>query len=140
MLNEEMNNLEKLKHAGAAFRLNGLISCLENGCVSPEEEKEIRNLIKDDVLLAGRPLRVYAYAVLDLLGLEKYNGNDPDIKQIIEGLKQYTVIEEFKVKDAKIVVLNENQTLADSQKPLVLVEGKVQHTRVVKHKNSQLKR
>ena len=37
--------------------------------------------------------------------------------------KQYTVIEEFKVKDAKIVVLNENQTLADSQKPLILVDG-----------------
>lgn len=38
--------------------------------------------------------------------------------------KQYTVIREFKVKDTKIVILNENQTLADSQKPLILVDGK----------------
>lgn len=66
-----MNNLEELKHAGAAFRLNGLVSCLETGNVSFEEEKEIRNLTKDNVLLAGRPLHAYAYAVLDLLGVEK---------------------------------------------------------------------
>ena len=41
----------------------------------------------DKVVLGGRPLSVYAYAALDLLDIEKYHGDDADVKELIKALK-----------------------------------------------------
>ncbi len=79
-----MTNIDKLGNAGAAFRLNGIMECIDNGKASEEEVDIIRKMKNDSVILAGRPLSVYAYAALDLLGVEEYSGNDMDVKDFIK--------------------------------------------------------
>ena len=82
-----MTIIEKLKSTGAAYRLNGIISCLEKGVLLEEEVVLLKELAQDEIVIAGRKISAYARAVLDLLGVEKYNGSDVDVKNLIAELK-----------------------------------------------------
>ena len=82
-----MTIIEKLKSTGAAYRLNGIISCLEKGVLLEEEVVLLKTLTRDEIVIAGRKMSAYARAVLDLLGIEKYNGSDVDVKNLIAELK-----------------------------------------------------
>jgi len=82
-----MTTIENLKNTGAAYRFNGIMSCLEKGVLSKEEINLLKTLTQDEVIIAGRKLSAYASAVLDLLEIEKYNGKDVDVQQLITELK-----------------------------------------------------
>ncbi len=82
-----MTIIEKLKSTGAAYRFNGIMGCLEKGVLLKEEIDLLKTLTQDEVVIAGRKISVYASAVLDLLGIEKYDGKDADIKQLIAELQ-----------------------------------------------------
>ena len=82
-----MTTIENLKSTGAAYRFNVIISCLEKGVLSKEDIDLLKTLTQDEVMIAGRKLSAYASAVLDLLGVEKYNGIDVDVQQLITELK-----------------------------------------------------
>ena len=64
-----MTIIEKLKSTGAAYRLNGIISCLEKGVLLEEEVVLLKELTQDEIVIAGRKISAYARAVLDLLGV-----------------------------------------------------------------------
>lgn len=82
-----MTTIENLKSTGAAYRFNGIMSCLEKGVLLKEEVDLLKTLTQDEVVIAGRKLSAYASAALDLLGVEKYDGKDVDVKQLIAELK-----------------------------------------------------
>ena len=82
-----MTIIEKLKSTGAVYRLNGIMDCLEKGVLLQEEIDLLKDLTQDEVVIAGRKLSAYANAILDLLGVEKYDGKDVDVKRLIAELK-----------------------------------------------------
>ena len=83
-----MTIIEKLNSSGAAERLNGIITCLDNRAASCEEAEKIKKLESDKVIIAGRTIGAYATAVLDVLGIEAYVGSDKDIKEFIRAYKE----------------------------------------------------
>ena len=82
-----MTTIEKMKSTGAAYRLQGIMDCLEKEVILKEEVDLLKTLTQDDVIIAGRKISTYASAVLDLLGIEKYYGKDVDVKRLIVELK-----------------------------------------------------
>lgn len=78
---------DKLRSSGAVERLNGVITCIDNKAATQEELKLIKALKSDTVVLAGRTISVYAHAALDILGAEKYKGENVDVIDFISALK-----------------------------------------------------
>lgn len=81
-----MSSNEKMKNKGALNRFAGLIECLDKKILNTEEIETIKRLKEDDVVVCGRMLSCYAFAILDILGIEKYSGNNIDIKRLINEL------------------------------------------------------
>ena len=84
---KQMTTLEKLNSGGAAYRLNGLVTCLDARTATEEEIAAIKRLKDDTFVLAGRPISAYAYAVLDVLGVESYQGDDWMAMDLIKAWK-----------------------------------------------------
>ena len=82
-----MKRINKLRSSGVANRFAGIIECIDNKNVSDDELLEIKKLKNDSVIIAGRQLSSYAYAALDILNIEKYQGKDLDVKSLISEMK-----------------------------------------------------
>lgn len=78
-----MKRIEKLTSNGAAYRLSGLIECMDERKLSDAEVEAIKALKSDPVIIGGRPLGVYALATLDITGAEKYKGQDENVIDFI---------------------------------------------------------
>jgi len=85
-----MSRLCRLNSDGAAYRLSALLECLYGKDVTNEELDAIHALKRDCVVVAGRRISSFAYAILDVLGKEMYIGDDVDTKQLIKELKANT--------------------------------------------------
>lgn len=83
---EESNILKLLSNSGAAYRGQGIALCIKEKNVSLEEAERLKSLKNDNVYVLGRPISSYAIAALDILNIEKYKGNDTDIRDLIKGL------------------------------------------------------
>ena len=81
---EELKLMNKLNSDGALFRVQGIISCAKLNEVPFQIADKLRELKADDVDIMGRPVSQYAIAALDILKIEKYTGNDQDVKDFIK--------------------------------------------------------
>lgn len=70
-----MTRLEKLQSNSSAYRCQGVISCIEDGNVSSEEIKLLKELVNDDNIIVGRSIASFSKAALDLLGIQKNDGD-----------------------------------------------------------------
>ena len=84
--NDEKRILDLLNHDGAAFRGKGIASCVQLRLNTPLISEALLKLKDDKVVLLGRPISSYAIAALDIVGAEKYQGDDTDIRALIDGL------------------------------------------------------
>ncbi|MCD8383509.1 MAG: hypothetical protein LUC39_00930 [Clostridiales bacterium] len=82
-----MMTFEKLRCPGTALRLQGIMDCYTKKQASDKEQQELQRLKNDDRRIAGRPIFAYAMAVLDLLGIEAYTGNDLDTAELIQDMR-----------------------------------------------------
>lgn len=80
--------LSKLKHDGAIYRMQGIAAVIQYRITEPEIVAELQTLKQDNVIMLGRPLRYMAIAALDIIGAEKYTGDDKEIIELIEGLPE----------------------------------------------------
>ncbi len=83
-----------LAHSGALFRLRAILLSIINRVQDPDVLQAIAKLKNDKVMMLGRPVSAYAIAALDILGQEKYQGNDPDIIELVEALPELQFGEE----------------------------------------------
>lgn len=81
-----MNRAQKMQREGIYYRFAGIIDCIEEKNVSPEEVGILLALKKDVRPFAGRRISSYAKAALDILGIEKNEG-DEDAKALIEEMQ-----------------------------------------------------
>lgn len=84
---DNMICVEKLRHDGASYRLNGIVECLDNRSVTDVEIEELQRLKNDHVVIGGREISAYVTALLDVLGVEIYRGNDDIISSLIRAWK-----------------------------------------------------
>ena len=78
-----MTRIAKLQNKAALYRFEGLLECLDGKVLSSDEINAIKHLKEDSVIVCGRKLLCYAFAILDILGIEKYSGSNIDIKRLI---------------------------------------------------------
>ena len=73
-----------INHAGALIRVNAVLAIAEN---SLKDDKIIQMLIKlkeDNVKIDGIRVGDYAHGLLDVYGIEKYQGDSLLIKELIQ--------------------------------------------------------
>jgi len=76
---------EALEHNGALYRVNGITSAVNHKIISPIIVEKIIKLKDDNVVtICGAYVSEYAIAALDILGIEKYTGNEFRILRLIE--------------------------------------------------------
>lgn len=80
---DNMSCIEKLKSNGSAYRLNGVIECLDRKNISQEEANMLMELETDTDVLGGRKISDYVKAVLDVLKIKHYNENDQVVLDLI---------------------------------------------------------
>ncbi len=83
---EEIKILDDLTHDGAAFRARGITECIKMRANTPNIIAALKKLKNDKVVLLGSTLSDFAVAALDIIGGEKYHGNDSNILSLIKGL------------------------------------------------------
>ncbi len=83
---EENIIIDLLSSSGAAYRGQGIALCIKRKNVSPEIADILKSLKNDNICVLGRPLSSYAIAALDILNIERYQGDDADIQDLIKGL------------------------------------------------------
>ena len=70
------------------YRMNGIIEAVKHKYKEPAVIRQIRNLITDKTgifsLTGGYNVSDFAYAALDVLGVESYTGNEEKVRMIIE--------------------------------------------------------
>ncbi len=81
--------INKLTDEGAVFRCQGILECLKKGVNTPDAAEAMKRLKNDGVVIMGRRISSYAQAALDILGIEKYKGNDEEVIELIPDLKEY---------------------------------------------------
>ena len=75
--------LQGLTHSGAFYRINAIISAGKYIVIEPEIEIYLKRLKEDRVIMNGYRVSDFAYAVLDILKIEKYLGDDIKIRRLI---------------------------------------------------------
>ena len=55
----------------------------------PDVFEALSKLKNDKVIVLGRPVFAYAVAALDIMGGEKYTGDDPDALELVNGLRDF---------------------------------------------------
>ena len=75
--------IDSLKSDGAIFRCQGIADAVKEHANTPAVIKAMTALKNDDVIILGRRVGAYARAALDVIGVEEYKGNDPDIIELI---------------------------------------------------------
>lgn len=86
--------MNKLNHAGAGYRIEGLKDCVVFDIKNADVISKIKELKNDDVVVLGWSVGQLATVVLDVLGIEKYKGNDPYMVGMIENLPAIFEIED----------------------------------------------
>ncbi len=76
--------LAGLRHKGALVRINGILNSVRHSVESDEDIDLIRQLKSDITSFDLYAVSDFAIAALDLMGVEKYNG---DKKQILNLIK-----------------------------------------------------
>lgn len=93
---ERKKIINNLKSDGAWYRCNGIIFAAKQGLDDKEVAKLLLGLKDDPVWLFGRQIGWYAIAALDMLGIEKYTGNDRDIKELVDAFPAFaSTLEEY---------------------------------------------
>jgi len=80
---ERIEIINNLKSKGAIYRCNGIVFAASENMTDEETIQLLRSLKSNSVWMLGRQVGWYAIAALDMLGVEKYTGNDPDIAQFV---------------------------------------------------------
>lgn len=83
---EEKRILDLLHHKGAAYRGQGIALCIKERLNTPAISKALRELKGDQITVLGRSISSYAIAALDIIGAERYKGDDEDMRKLITGL------------------------------------------------------
>lgn len=81
MERKEITN--NLKSKGAIYRCNGIVFAASENMTDEETIQLLRSLKSNTVWMLGRQVGWYAIAALDMLGVEKYTGSDPDIVRFV---------------------------------------------------------
>ncbi len=90
LLNRVKNGDEKaiiiaLKHKGAIYRINALINIVRHSIVDSSKIIElVYQLLEDGIILDGYKVSDFAYATLDLIGIESYCGDNSKVKALID--------------------------------------------------------
>lgn len=74
---------DKLKAPNPISNVRALIACIAKGKVSREEAKEIKRLTEASTIVMGHTVGDWATAVLDILHIARYRGQDAGIKDLI---------------------------------------------------------
>lgn len=78
--------INKLQSDGALYRCQGILAAIKERANDPQIIKLIQAMKEDHVVILGREVSAYAIAALDILGAEKYAGEDFLIKDFIKNL------------------------------------------------------
>lgn len=86
MINNDI--VSKLKSDGAIYRCQGILECLKGNIQDKSVLDLVSKLKNDNVVILGRKISSYAIAALDILGVEKYSGEDVEIVEFIPELRE----------------------------------------------------
>ena len=81
--------IDNLTHNGALYRTRAILYAISERITDPDVLEAISKLKKDKVMILGRPVYAYAVAALDILGAEKYTGDDPYALELVNGLVDF---------------------------------------------------
>lgn len=81
--NLENKLLDDLTCDGYGFLYRAIITCAVLKPKSPDIISALKKLKDDQHLIIGHPLSEYVNAALDVIGVEKYTGNDSFMKELI---------------------------------------------------------
>ena len=81
---ERKKVISRLKHSGAIYRCQGIICAARQNMADEETVKLLRGLKNDPVRILGRQVGWYAIAALEMLGVEKYTGDEPLVIEFID--------------------------------------------------------
>lgn len=93
MMNDLIHKMQKgdrdaiisgLSHKGAIFRMNAIGNAVIHGMNDTETIRTLVELKNDDVFLDGFTVGDFATAALDMLGVEKYSGNNRRMEELID--------------------------------------------------------
>ncbi len=79
----EVNVLKNLKSLGTFNIFNAIVSCVNQEIISQEIITALQSLKNDKRLFAGYKISDFSTAALSILNVNKYTGNDEDIKTLI---------------------------------------------------------
>ena len=65
------------------YKFNGIISCVKENIKTDKVIERLKELKNDTATIAGHTISCFSIAALDIMNIEKYNGNDADIKELI---------------------------------------------------------
>lgn len=76
--------IECLSFSGAIFRMDAIACACIHHYKDDEIIKKIKELKNDTISLDGYSVSSFAHAALELLGIEKYTGNNYKVVNLIE--------------------------------------------------------
>lgn len=76
--------LRGLSHPGAIYRVNAAINAVRFEVKKFQVKVYLDRMKADNVVVNGYRVSEFAYAALDLLGMERYSGNEPKTKALIK--------------------------------------------------------
>lgn len=71
-------------HPGAIYRVNAIINAVKYEMQEPAIKIYLDRLKADNVIINGYKVSEFAVSALDILGLEKYSGNDIRVRRLIK--------------------------------------------------------
>ena len=80
---ERKKVISNLKSDGAWYRCRGIIYAAKQDMGDQEIVKLLKGLKGDPIWFAGRKVGWYAIAALEVLGVEKYTGDDHLVKEFV---------------------------------------------------------
>lgn len=79
-----MSSIEMLYGEGSFNKFNGIIECVKSNLKTDEIVERLKELKKDTTTIAGHPISYFSMAALDIMNIEKYEGNNADIQELIK--------------------------------------------------------
>ena len=73
-----------LEHAGALYRVNGIISAVNHKLLSPKIIEMIKYLKNDKTVISGYKVSDFSEAALDILDIEKYTEDSESVLRLIQ--------------------------------------------------------
>ena len=83
-----MTRLEKIQSNNLSYRFGGILDCIDDKQLSPEEVNALLSLKEDERLIAGRRISSYAKAALEIAGIEEARGD----LDAINFIKEYRAV------------------------------------------------